>query len=42
MDIELIKHYAYELHGHLPEEKQQEAVVDKQKLYKGMSLLNTF
>lgn len=26
MDVELIKHYVYELHWHLPEETQQEAI----------------
>ena len=26
MDPELIKHYAYELHWHLPEEMQQRAI----------------
>ncbi|MEK4385820.1 hypothetical protein MKZ25_08415 [Solibacillus sp. FSL W7-1464] len=26
MDVELIKHYVYELHWHLPEEIQQEAI----------------
>ena len=26
MDLELIKHYAHQLHWHLPEEQQQEAI----------------
>ena len=26
MDLELIKHYAHELHWHLPEETQQESI----------------